>query len=373
MKQNTRYEVVFNTMRYLPLCLIQEGMVNGRNLYGRNGELLLRSGTVIQKKYIQKLNGLGYDGLYIIDGLSDDIDVKEIINENLRISAVKTLTELFNFVEDDTANPTALKSKLNDITEIVNSFVENITNHKNAIVNMLDLISFDDYTYTHSINVAILSIILGISIDLNETRLQRLGLSAILHDIGKLFVPKEILNKPGKLTKKEFQLMSMHSYKGYKYLKDNFDFHPTIFLGALHHHEKFDGTGYPYRLSGKSIHLFGRIIAIADVYDALTSTRPYRKALPPSEAFEYIMSNAGSHFDGDIVKGFVKHIAPYPVGHMVKLSDNTTGIVMENYAHYGLRPKVKIIRHGNEPVTPYIVDLKNDPDKTNVTIVGAAE
>lgn len=354
-------------MRYVPVNCISEGMVVGKKLIGKNGELLLNVGTVIKSSYIKKIKELGYSGLYIQDEVSQDIEIVETIDEELRFRTASKLEQVFTELERSTTPTLKYLSAFSDIvSEIINRIFEN----KEAMINMLDLKAFDDYTYLHSTNVAVLAVVLGASMNLNALELHKLGLSALLHDIGKVFVPKTLLNKPDKLSDEEFRVIQTHSSKGYEFLKSNYEFPMSSYLGVFQHHEKYDGTGYPVGLSGKQIHLFGRIIAITDVYDALTSSRPYRVALLPSEAIEYIMANGGTHFDPEIASKFTTKIAPYPVGMTVKLSNNTSGIVMENYSDSCLRPKIKIIKHGETPVKPYVIDLTADPYYLNVTIVG---
>ncbi len=207
------------------------------------------------------------------------------------------------------------------------------------LVNMIDLKVFDDYTYSHSVNVAVLSIIIGVTMGLGRKELTKLGLGALLHDIGKVFIDKDIVNKPGKLTDEEFSSMKMHSKLGYDYVRDRFQLPVKSYVAVLDHHERYDGSGYPNSKKGDEISDFGKMIALADVYDALTSERPYRKALPPSEAMEYIMGNSQVHFDPELVKVFSRKVAPYPVGTLVKLSNGMTGLVVENYEAFCLRRK----------------------------------
>jgi HD-GYP domain-containing protein (c-di-GMP phosphodiesterase class II) len=195
----------------------------------------------------------------------------------------------------------------------------------------------------------------------------------MLHDIGKVFIPKEILNKPGRLSDEEFEAIKSHSVKGHEYLKKFFDMPASSSSGVLQHHERFNGSGYPAGIKGNKITPFGKIIAIADVYDALTSKRAYRDAIDPSEAIEYIMGGCGSLFDPALVDIFLKKIAPYPIGTCVSLSNGMTGLVSENYSDCCLRPKVKIIKHGNIEVEPYFIDLKSDMSTLNITVTGIAD
>jgi HD-GYP domain-containing protein (c-di-GMP phosphodiesterase class II) len=185
-----------------------------------------------------------------------------------------------------------------------------------------------------------------------------------------MFIPKEILNKKGPLTADEFEVIKTHSQKGYELLNKCYNVPPVSCLSILHHHEKYNGEGYPLKVSGDRIHRNSRIISVVDVYDALTSRRPYRKAMPPSEAIEYIMGGGGTHFDPDVVEIFCKKIPPYPVGTTIKLSDAKIGLVIENFEDCCTRPMVKIFKHGDKKVTPYNINLKNDREYRGITIIG---
>ena len=184
------------------------------------------------------------------------------------------------------------KNTFNDMQKQIENIVDEILNNSNMVINMVDLKVFDDYTYFHSVNVAVLSIVLGTALGLSRTQLCDLGIGAILHDIGKVFVKKDILCKAGVLSDDESCEMQNHSTLGYDYIKKVSNISMSARIGILDHHEKFGGGGYPNDLKEEKISLFGRIIAIADVYDAMTSDRPYRKAIIPSEVIEYIMGSS---------------------------------------------------------------------------------
>jgi len=234
---------------------------------------------------------------------------------------------------------------------------------------LIDLKVFDDYTFYHSLNVAVLSLVLGVALKYNKEELYKLGLAALLHDIGKVFIPKDILNKKGKLTDEEFEIIKTHSDKGFEYLKNTYNVPITTYMGVRLHHEKYNGGGYPLGKKGEEIYVYARIIAIADVYDALTSDRVYRKAMTPSEAMEYIMGNSGIMFDPNLVELFIRKVAPYPVGTSVQLSDGRVGIVVENYENFCLRPKIKIIKEKDKNIEPYLIELRNK-ETMHITITG---
>lgn len=365
-------------MRFVSCSCLRDGMVLGKTLFGKKGEILLTEKTVINNKYIRKIRELGYNGLYIEDDLSKEIFQVNVINDSLRNKAVQSIKNTFidikkinktgvKFTEDTPLNSKVNYNSQQQMQFLVEDMVNNLTENPNIMVNMVDLKMFNDYTFYHSVNVTILSIVLGMALHLDKEELYKLGMSALLHDIGKIFVPLEILDKPGKLTSEEFDIIKTHSEKGYRYLKDYYyDIPIKSYVGVLQHHEKFDGTGYPYNKRGEDISLFGRIISIADVYDALTSKRPYRNAMLPSDTMEYIMGGSSTLFDPKLVYLFTRKVAPYPLGTIVELSNNAVGIVLENFEYCCTRPKLKIIRENNIEVEPYMVDLSLEHFDTTI-------
>ncbi len=313
---------------------------------------------------INRIALLGYQGLYIEDEISEGLEIDDVISNDLRVQTRKELQQLFFNMENNIT--TGAKKRIRSITSLAKEIVDEILCNRHAMINLVDLRTFDDYTYCHSLNVTVLAVVLGTALRLRRDTIYELAIGALIHDTGKMFVGKEILNKPSKLNDEEFAQIKKHSELGFDYLCDNPDIPDSAKIATLQHHEQFNGNGYPHGLSGKKIHQFGRIISVADVYDALTSDRPYRKAMLPSDALEYIMGGYNTMFDPDIVKVLTKKVAPYPIGTCVRLSSGELGIVIRNYEDTSLRPVVKLIED-NKP-TNIIVDLSNDRASLNVTI-----
>ena len=357
-------------MRYIRVDNLKDGMINYKTLFGKNNEILLSSGAVIKESYIPKLKDFGYYGIYIEDSLSEGIEASVLIEDKLRFECMNSIKDIYN---NASRNKLIEIKVIDNLGKYIDEMIDSILANKELFINIIDLKGYDDYTFSHSVNVAVLSLAVGIMLNVSRNVLYKLGMSALLHDIGKIFVPKEILNKKSKLNEEEFAQIKLHPLKGYELLKNNNYVSPYSCIGILHHHEKFNGTGYPMELSGDNISLLGRIIMIADVYDALTSDRPYRKGLFPSEAIEYIMGGGGTLFDPDIVKSFIKIIAPYPVGTSIKLNNNKSGIVVRNYPDFCMRPVIKVLFHQDKLITPYLIDLKNDTNCRDVVITGMAD
>jgi HD-GYP domain-containing protein (c-di-GMP phosphodiesterase class II) len=357
-------------MRFVPASCLREGMQVAKTLYGKNNEKLLVAGATLNEHLINSLQKMKYAGLYIDDDYSRDIEIISTISEDLRIETMNGIKKIFT---EATAGSGFIKTRNEDIKKQVDIIVDELLDNKHMMVNMIDLKCFDNYTYSHSVNVAVLSLIIGVALGLDRHSLSRLGLGAILHDIGKVFIDKDILNKPGPLTDEEFTEMKKHSQLGYVYAKEKFQLPAASYSGIIDHHEKYNGSGYPNAKAGNLISLFGRIIIIADIYDALSSERPYRKAMSPSESMEYILGNSETFFDPHLVEVFIRKVAPYPVGTTVRLSNGYIAIVLENYPQFCLRPRIRVIKIDGREVAPFELNLMTDFSLLNIVIAGIAE
>ncbi|PKM60033.1 MAG: HD-GYP domain-containing protein [Firmicutes bacterium HGW-Firmicutes-4] len=352
-------------MRFVPIFCLREGMVIASDLFGERGELVLARRTELDLELINKIRNFKCNGLYVEEDQRQNIPIVNTINSSLRTKTVNGIKEIFICKE---SNLPVEKEMFKEMKEQVETIVDVILKNREMMLNMVDLKVFDDYTYFHSVNVAVLSIGLGTAMGLDKADLCNLGFGALLHDIGKVFVPKEILHKQGPLTDNEFMEMKKHSYLGFEYLASEYVGSVGAQAGILDHHEKFSGGGYPNNAKGEKISLYGRIISIADVYDALTSDRPYRKGLLPSEAIEYIMGGTENLFDPDLVKVFIRKIAPYPIGTTVKLSNGLSGVVTDNFENFCMRPNIRVLKNGNYEVKPFDICLA-DRKAFNITVV----
>ncbi|GAB1476069.1 HD-GYP domain-containing protein [Bacillota bacterium] len=354
-------------MRFVPAHCVIEGMKLGSNLYNESGVMMLGKGAILSAEYVRIINRLRYNGIYIDDDISKDIEAVNVISDKLRINAVKAIKSIFIYGEKEKA---ITRNHVETAKNHVDSIVDEILSNTDLMINMVDMKVFDDYTYYHAVNATVISIVIGVALGLNKADLKNLGYAAMLHDIGNVFIDRKLLNKAEKLTDEEFENVKTHSSLGGDYIKRGYGVPLETYMGIIDHHEKYGGAGYPNDLQGNRISLFGRIIALADVYDALISDRPHRKALLPSEACEFIMASSMTSFDPIVVEAFVKKIAPYPAGTCVKLSNGMTGIVVENYETLIMRPKLKIYQVDDCDVDSYELRLA-DHEALNVTVVGA--
>ncbi len=313
-------------MRYVKKEHLEKGMVLVYTLYDNNEKILLKSNKKLTPLYINRIQQMDITGLYVFE--DDEIECHEpMISEKTRINAIKSLKQL----------------NIDDCIYIANNIVEEIRESESMVMETLNLSSYDNYTYNHSVNVDMLSVILGVALGLRDDELRKLSQAALLHDIGKTCVPLEILNKPGRLTPEEYAEVQKHSRYGYNMLKDNPDISSVTRNAILSHHENEDGSGYPRHLTAEKIHKFAKIIHIADVYDALTTKRVYKDAMNPGEALEYLMANTGGQFNREMVEVFLQYIAPYPLGVIVELSNGKTGFVVENHRDMLSRPTIRLM------------------------------
>lgn len=353
-------------MRKVHIDEIKQGVKLAKAIFTADGKILLASGIEIKKSYIEKLKSYNITEIYIDDEISKNIEIPDVVYEKTRQEAktlVKTLMDNYTLSEE---------LDIENVKEIVNKIIEELLSNENILVNLSDIRSLDDYTFSHSVNVCILSLITGIGLGYRHSRLKELGIGAILHDIGKLKIPETILKKPSQLTVEEFEEIKRHPLYGYEILKKNPHVSIISAFIALGHHERYNGSGYPLQLKGDSIHDCARIVAVADVYDALSSDRVYRSKLRPHEVYQYVISQGNCHFDQKVINGFIKHVPAYPVGTGVILNSRERGIVVKNNKHKPTRPVIRVIYNSNnEKLTDYYeVDLSKDQ---NLSVVDACE
>lgn len=351
-------------MRLITIDKCESGIKLGKTIYSENGNVLLMAGTVLTDGLLKKLKKYHIFTLYVEDDVSEGIDIIESIPQPLLIESINVVTEGLNdlaSLSKKCANiRTMAKSEraIRSFKKIFRDILSCLTENPTALNLLATTNIHDNYLYSHSVNVAIYSCQLGIANGLPLKTIEEIGLGAILHDLGKLNISPDILNKPGKLTKEEYDHVKLHCEQGFDILRKIHEIPLTVSHCAFQHHEKVDGTGYPRGLKCNEIHKYAKILAVADVFDAITSHRVYRPAMLPHKGIELLYAGNGTHFDQKQVYLFKDSIAIYPQGITVKLNNGRTGIVSKyNFKAVG-RPTVRIIKdEEDQKVSPYEIDL----------------
>lgn len=340
----------------------------------RTGREMIKKGAYLDDFQIEYLQKKGIMGIYIYEGVPDELE------ENINIPAA-TRKVIEKYHKDDPAkvsisedvkkrvgqgvaylfNDTSSKDFTTTTNNIADDLSKSILSNSSIAVDIRTIKTSDEYTFKHSVDVATISAIIGQKYGLNKDKLHELLVAGLLHDMGKSQIPNEILNKPGKLTDEEFKIMKSHSLLGYNILKEKNEFSPDILLGVLQHHEKISGKGYPMGVTGDKIGLYPKIIAVADIYDALVTKRPYKEPFGQREAMEMILA-MGNDLDFKALECFSKSVILYPVDSVVKLSNGMLAKVVANNPDYPMRPKVVEIETGR------VLDLANDFQYNNIVL-----
>lgn len=262
--------------------------------------------------------------------------------------------------------------------EHAEALVEEISNsihrHPHALINLARLKTADDYTYMHSVAVCALMVALARQLGLDHEQVRIAGIAGLLHDIGKVAIPDKVLNKPGRLSDEEFRLVREHPQSGFEILRKTGQVNDQVLKVVLHHHEKYDGSGYPGGLAGEQISLLARMGAVCDVYDAITSNRAYKSAWDPAESI-HRMAQWKGHFDEQLLQAFVRAIGIYPIGALVRLESGRIGVVVEQHPTSLLKPRVKVFYSARlrQPIPIEVIDLEALAGKDRITCREPAE
>ncbi|HHX87601.1 MAG TPA: HD-GYP domain-containing protein, partial [Firmicutes bacterium] len=332
-------------MRKVPVWALKPGMEVARQVYDSNGHLLLNAGVRLEVEYIQSLKKLNIPAVYVVNPLIPDIKVEDVILCDTRHKAMrlaqKILTANLNAPPNTRSFVSRLFSYKKELNEVVDEIISQLLDCRELVINLCGIRTVDNYTFAHSANVAVLSLISATAMGFSRSELRTVGQGSFLHDLGKSLISPSVLNKTEQLLPEERQEIKQHPAYGYDLIKQQ-PFADSVAAKIVYqHHERIDGQGYPEGITGRDIHVYSKICAIADVYDALVSDRPYRPAYPPHRVLEMFQSGEGG-YDPEIFQVFSQHVAAYPVGTVVGLSNGLIGIVVQNYAGYSTRPKVRV-------------------------------
>lgn len=388
-------------MRLINLDNLKPGMEVGQDIYDEHNRLLLGRGATVRGPYIDRLRKMGLPALYVQNDDTRDIVAVDVIAPAARSRAITNLTQTFNAVTQsvDGLRATSLKEAheqvrskrfmdtfkssskdggLEQIVGDVDTLIDQLM-EKDVVAGLNSIKVHDNYTFQHSIDVSIMGILLARKIGWSKERLKAFGVGCILHDIGKIFIEKEILTKSGRLSEREFKVMKAHPVMGYQLVKT---IAPSLGYLVPHvafqHHERQDGSGYPRGIKGDNtigqntpnlIHDFGAVAAVADIYDAMTSDRPYRAGWPPDRVVNMIRDLSGTHLNSRVVDIFLKTVAPHPIGTSIQMlngpNEGYEGVVTDVDDAQLDRPLIRLLSdEKGERIDPINIDLREEADLT---------
>ncbi len=347
-------------MRLISTSRLEPNMVLAKSIYD-NGCLILCSGQTNLGRYVESLHNMGIEYLYVEDEKSEGIEIPDVISEETRIKCKTVLRDVMVRMSNESVMDVDI---MQDMVDVV---LEEVLQNRSVQVGLNDIGTTDDYTLTHSVSTTVYALLLASRLNYSKNMLKKLAIGALLHDIGKVLLDKDILFKEGALDEDEIEYVKQHTTLGYMTLKESVTLSELSRIIALQHHERMDGSGYPSGVKASEVHEFSRIVAIADVYDALTTDRCYHKKWPNDKAVSYLIKCAGDKFDTELVRTFVQLVAIYPNGSIVRLSNGCYAIVKEQNKNMPLRPIVRVYedQHKKE-VEMYEIDLMKE---LSVTIV----
>ncbi len=337
--------------KFVSTRALHNGMEIGQSIRDRRGRVLIQDGIVLDDFMIEALPKLGINGVYVYDGeveyeveekLSKEVECaieRNTVEDRARVrlteSVKKRVAEGIQYIYSNSES----KDFLNVTNTITSDLMKAINDNKAIAVDIDMLKVCDEYTFKHSVDVATMAMIIAKQEGLPEKDIHDIGISGLLHDVGKSRIPNELLNKPGRLTDEEFGVLKQHPVYGYDILKNKNGISEHILLGVVQHHEKMNGAGYPFGVKSEKIAAFAKIIAVADIYDALVTERSYKRAFSKRDAVEMIMAMT-EELDYTALRSFMASVILYPVGSTIKLSNGEWARVVENHPECILRPTV---------------------------------
>lgn len=323
-------------MRQVGVNSLKIGDVLGKTIYSSKGRILLGKGVKLTPLYIGKLRDMGISIVYIEDDRFNDVVVEDVITEEHRREAMEII--------ERSSQAVRLGKDLDgfELKKMINKIVEEILFKKDILLNVMDIRSRDNQMFAHSINVCVLSTVLGKAMLLDKEKVETLAIGALLHDIGMMQLDPKLLNKTEDLSPEEIEQVKTHTTLGFEELRKRKEFSLVVAHIAFQHHEHLNGSGYPRHLKEGEIHPLAQIVGLADLYDKLTTDHSGLKRVMPHEACEILMGLVGKVFPLDIVRLFLKNIAAYPTGVTVRLNTGEIGVVVDQNPSMPSRPVVRV-------------------------------
>lgn len=337
-------------MKYVSLDNVRQGEKLGKQILSNDGRIMLSKGVPLTIGLLSKLRAMGVTAVFIEDTRFNDIVIEEVVSETTKRETMKALVNSVQFLQQEKS----LRGK--EIIDAVDAVINDLMGARDVLMSMTDIRTADNNMYIHSLNVCILSTMIGLKMNLNKERLQELAAGALLHDIGKFVDRIPLRDVPSGYSGSEEELKH-HSWKGFNLLRKSADISTLSAHIALTHHEFIDGTGQPRSMKENDIHFLSKIVAVTNKYDSLVTGNETEKRMSPHEASEYIMSMTNLHYDYQVVWRFLRCVALYPNGTQVKLSTGQVGIVTDQHKGLPQRPVVRAYEGDSENFSFEEIDL----------------
>lgn len=353
---------------------VEVGEILGRSIFREDGSVLVTRGTALTENMLKRLVQGGVMLIYIEDDLSVGIEPSNVITDEQLLKGSVEMSKVFKEIKDSARFSSDQKDQrlryvydslhIETLSNFLDEIEQELLGNREALYQVFNMFSVDMYTYKHSVDVAILAMLIGKELGYSTKNIKLLGFGGLLHDIGKSQIPVEVLNKQEKLTQEEWQMMQDHAELGYELIKDVISLNGHIKQMVRYHHERNDGSGYPYALKDDELTEFIKIIIVADIFNAIASNRVYRKALTPEKIIEYLHQETIYRLDYEVVNALLRVIHIYPEGAILELSDGRKGIVVESSKTAPTRPLLKNVKTGES------IDLSKE---LTLLIVGIIE
>jgi putative nucleotidyltransferase with HDIG domain len=320
-------------LRYVYIDSVEQGQYLGRTIFSANGAVMLAEGVQLTVYMINTLKRIGVTMIYVKDANFEDVEIADMISEENKRAVMHQMGEVLESIRS------GKEFKTRNISISVDRMLEDIIHNKEVLVQLSDIRSKDNEMYVHAVNVAMMSALIGINLGLTQTQLKELTIGALLHDVGKMDPGTDDESGNARLH---------HTWRGFELLKNKREFSLLIAHVAFQHHETKDGQGIPRNLDNDQIHLYAKVVAVANMFDNLLFDLKSGKRMLPHEACEYMMSLSDTKLDHEVLTQFMKTVSIYPTGISVRLSNRETGVVVGQHRGLPGRPIVRVIKSENE-------------------------
>lgn len=330
---------------------VTPGTILGRTIYRSDGLPLLTRGTSLSERLLERLCQEEILMLYIDDPTTHGIEPSSPIRDITLLKGTQIVKNVFSVLRNATSLKSTSESELtyvydsqlmDDLNQVLDDIIDDLGTNPDTLYQIIHMSSVDQYTYKHSVDVAVLAMLMGQTLGFDYKTVKHLGMGGLLHDIGKAHIDLEVLNKKSSLSSEEWQEMKKHSLYGYNAIRDVLSIHGFVKQMVLHHHERLDGSGYPYGLTASDINMLTRVIAVSDIFNALGSNRSYREAMNPDKIIDILYTDAVYKLDKNVIGALLKCVHVYPEGTRVQLTDGRTAIVVESRKVAPTRPLIRL-------------------------------